>query len=417
MFQRNFFLAAMLMLFALIAKAQSIGIGTATPDPSAALEIKNTNKGLLIPRVNLISANDNSTVPSPANSLLVFNTNATMPNGVGYYFNNGSSVSPSWKALNAGNFSLPYSATFSSASSLFSLYNNSTGYAGEFISNNTGSAAALKASTASTQSNSAAIHGTSGSSGLSINFKTGILGESNGTGAGITGMSQAGDGVYGLANAQSKAGVHGRTDVNFGYGVLGQSFGNGTGGFFSSTTGRALVTDGVVQMNNTGATLGKVLMTDINGHAHWEGGVSFSAAYDTTVLPVNGGLVVPFNKEEFDVSSNFNTWSGFINPNTFIAPVAGIYRFDARIYWQGDPSSLLGVWLVKNIDGVEFAVGRYDDYGGFFTYSNRIVLSTTLKLNAGDKIRIEASSQISVPTYLNQTITGAYFSGTFLMKQ
>jgi hypothetical protein len=171
-------------------------------------------------------------------------------------------------------------------------------------------------------------------------------------------------------------------------------------------------------MNNTGATLGKVLMTDINGHAHWEGGIGFSATYDTTVFPVDGGFVVPFNKEDFDVSSNFNTSSAFINPNIFTAPVTGIYRFDASIYWQGDPSSLLGVWLVKNDGAVEFAIGRYDNYeGGFFTYSNRIILSSTLKLNAGDKIKIEASSQIAVPTYLNQTITGAHFSGTFLMKQ
>ena len=108
-----------------------------------------------------------------------------------------------------------------------------------------------------------------------------------------------------------------RTDANFGYGVLGQSFGNGTGGFFSSTTGRALVTDGEVQMNNTGATLGKVLMTDINGQAHWEGGISFSAAYDQSVLPVDSGLVIPFNKEDFDVSSNFSTSSSIINPQYF----------------------------------------------------------------------------------------------------
>lgn len=43
------------------------------PHPSAVLEISDSNKGLLLPRVPLLNSTDNSTVPTPVNGLLVFN--------------------------------------------------------------------------------------------------------------------------------------------------------------------------------------------------------------------------------------------------------------------------------------------------------------------------------------------------------
>lgn len=51
----------------------SVGIGTATPSASAALDITATNKGLLIPRLTTAQRNG---IASPANGLLVYNTDA-----------------------------------------------------------------------------------------------------------------------------------------------------------------------------------------------------------------------------------------------------------------------------------------------------------------------------------------------------
>ena len=58
------------------------------------LDIKSSNKGLLVPRVALVSETDASTIPSPAVSLMVYNTavsgsgaNAVIP---GYYYWTGS---------------------------------------------------------------------------------------------------------------------------------------------------------------------------------------------------------------------------------------------------------------------------------------------------------------------------------------
>jgi hypothetical protein len=58
-------------LFSLLTYAQ-VGIGTITPDPSATLDIESNNSGLLIPRME---TTQRTTIPSPAQGLLVFDTN------------------------------------------------------------------------------------------------------------------------------------------------------------------------------------------------------------------------------------------------------------------------------------------------------------------------------------------------------
>ena len=66
--------------------SQGIGINsTGEPaDPSAALDVKATNQGVLIPRVALTATNAATPVISPATSLLVYNTATagTAPNEV-----------------------------------------------------------------------------------------------------------------------------------------------------------------------------------------------------------------------------------------------------------------------------------------------------------------------------------------------
>jgi len=73
--------------------AQNIGINStgATPHISAGLDVDYPNKGLLIPRVSLTSTTDVATIPTPATSLLVYNTNAGMTGGsIGYWYWNGA---------------------------------------------------------------------------------------------------------------------------------------------------------------------------------------------------------------------------------------------------------------------------------------------------------------------------------------
>ncbi|MBL4753498.1 MAG: hypothetical protein JKY52_07905, partial [Flavobacteriales bacterium] len=60
-----------------------VGIGTATPDASAILDLTSTTKGMLISRVTLVQRN---AIVSPATGLLVFQTDNTP----GYYYWNGT---------------------------------------------------------------------------------------------------------------------------------------------------------------------------------------------------------------------------------------------------------------------------------------------------------------------------------------
>jgi hypothetical protein len=85
------------MIFTLLSFAvysqQGVSINTAgtAADPSAMLDVSSNSKGLLIPRVSLVSVNDVSTISNPAVSLLVYNTNAGMSGGaVGFWYFNGS---------------------------------------------------------------------------------------------------------------------------------------------------------------------------------------------------------------------------------------------------------------------------------------------------------------------------------------
>jgi hypothetical protein len=84
-----------------IAKAQQIGIGTNSPNASSLLEINSSSKGLLIPRISLTDITDITTIPSPANSLLIFNNNAALPDGRGFYYFN--TITNQWVRLATNN--------------------------------------------------------------------------------------------------------------------------------------------------------------------------------------------------------------------------------------------------------------------------------------------------------------------------
>ena len=60
-----------------------VGIGTTTPDPSAALDITDTERGLLVPRMTLA---DRIAIVTPATGLLIYQTDGT----TGFWFYNGT---------------------------------------------------------------------------------------------------------------------------------------------------------------------------------------------------------------------------------------------------------------------------------------------------------------------------------------
>ena len=94
--------------------AQNVGINTSgtTPDPSALLDLNTGNtftpagagagKGLLIPTVPLSGVGDATSITSPATSLLVYVPSGSGLTPAGYWYNSGTSGSPTWTLLATG---------------------------------------------------------------------------------------------------------------------------------------------------------------------------------------------------------------------------------------------------------------------------------------------------------------------------
>lgn len=79
--------------FAAISQTGSVGIGTTTPNASAALDIQHTAKGVLVPRMTMVQRN---AIVSPANGLMIYQTD----NNPGFYFNKGTAAASNWQPVN-----------------------------------------------------------------------------------------------------------------------------------------------------------------------------------------------------------------------------------------------------------------------------------------------------------------------------
>lgn len=91
---KNKLLAIILFVCITGLTAQNVGLGTNTPHASAKLDIQASNMGILIPQVDLNTVS--FPAPGPATGLLVWNNNAGFGNGVGFYYNFGTTGAPSW---------------------------------------------------------------------------------------------------------------------------------------------------------------------------------------------------------------------------------------------------------------------------------------------------------------------------------
>ena len=68
------------------------------PDPSAVLDAEATDKGVLVPRVDLQNATDGQTISNPATGLMVFNTGQSLA-PAGFYYNAGTPQNPTWALM------------------------------------------------------------------------------------------------------------------------------------------------------------------------------------------------------------------------------------------------------------------------------------------------------------------------------
>jgi hypothetical protein len=80
---KKLLLSLFIIFCSVFSYSQNVGIGTNTPHASAALEIKDTSKGILIPRMTMAQRN---TIQNPTEGLMVYQTDSTK----GFWYWDGS---------------------------------------------------------------------------------------------------------------------------------------------------------------------------------------------------------------------------------------------------------------------------------------------------------------------------------------
>ncbi len=116
------------VLFPLLLSAQNAGLGTATPDPSALLDLTSTTQGLLVPR---LATADRNAIGNPATGLLIYNTDSDR-----FEYNEGTPGAPQWVEL------VPENILGSTSWSLSG--NSGTNPATQFIGTSDGQALVLR---------------------------------------------------------------------------------------------------------------------------------------------------------------------------------------------------------------------------------------------------------------------------------
>jgi hypothetical protein len=231
--KRKSFAAGICLLITTLLQAQNVGINTdgTTPDPSAMLHVKSTDRGLLIPCMTAIQK---AAIALPATGLLIYQTDGA----TGFYYNNGIPADPKWLMLTTAN------ANWQTAG------NSGTNPANHFIgttdvnhlafrTNNTermqirsnGTVIVNGTITKSSQDAFEVLGaGVSGATNATFTYPingysagpyAGVYGENTGTGQGVWGgNTSTGYGVYG-SNSASGYGVFGIS--NTGTGIFGQN--------------------------------------------------------------------------------------------------------------------------------------------------------------------------------------------------
>ena len=322
----------------------AINTNGATPNSSAMLDISSSNKGVLVPRVNLQSYLYNVTVPNPATSLLVYNTNAALPGGIGYYYNKGTAASPNWQSLQS--ITLPYYEATNATAAAFTIENYSP-----------------------------------------VTTSSAIKGNGGGSGRGVEGIANSGTGVYAKSN-----------------------------------TGNALEVSGKLKIAGNGQSplQGKVLTTDDQGNASWQGAVAFSAVgikYGNHIIPNGPGVKLRFHAKAYDLGYDY-TGPDVANHSTFVAPVDGIYHFDVQTRWNFKGSGYSGfseLILWKKVAGVETILSMIDiDLDD--EHAAYLRTSIDVKLTAGTEVYTTLSQSSGGDLDLNYGNAGCYFNGHLVVK-
>lgn len=194
----------------------------------------------------------------------------------------------------------------------------------------------------------------------------------------------------------------------------------GTGVLASSVSGNALEINGKIQIAGNGQTpaAGKVLTSDANGMATWQGAIAFAAHSINSedgsfqVAP-NTYVKVPFGFEEYDLSNNY-THTNQSPSHTFIAPVTGIYQLSTqvRIYNIVD-DPIASFVLVRN--GVSSTIASSGKIGNE-KQDNNLLITRDVRLLAGDQVFVQIFHESDSNRPLYSSARNMWFTGRLVIK-
>ncbi|MCF2488628.1 C1q-like domain-containing protein [Dyadobacter sp. CY347] len=332
--------------------SQSVGINTNSPNQSAILDIQSTNRGVLLPKIALQSTSDKSTVPSPANALLLYNTN-TQVGPEGFYFNAGDQNNAIWKMIGA-RLNVPFNQVGSSNGALF------------FINNSDNSP------------NSIAISGQSE-----------VIG--------VRGASDAGIGVFGTST--SGIGVLAKSALGLALHVNGKLKIAGSGQ--SPAEGKILTSDAEGNATWQAPAVNIIAFSELGisggGNINSGGGLDF--------------VTVNFGNIAYNHGGDYNPFA-----DSFVVPFNGIYHFDAMVEWTHGDANLefspsLQLVRFRGNDLTELAL----DFKYKVSSKYTSIISIDCQLQQGDVVFVRGKSGVN-GIALETSNSTAHFNGRLLQK-
>jgi hypothetical protein len=156
-------------------------------------------------------------------------------------------------------------------------------------------------------------------------------------------------------------------------------------------------------------------LTGKDANVPLESVIAFSVWYSNGshfFVPAGKEVTVPFSAKFYDVGNNFSLSSSMILPNTFMAPVDGIYHFDAAVFWGGldNPHGHVSLFLKKN------GSGMYSVNQPFGADAFSHTLSVDVRLKAGDKITLGTSHTTSGTRIILMYPSVTRFSGRCIAR-
>ncbi|MCP9751454.1 complement C1q domain-containing protein [Ferruginibacter sp. HRS2-29] len=217
-------------------------------------------------------------------------------------------------------------------------------------------------------------------------------------GTGVLGTSGNGIGVMGYSQKSGSSSIYGYSEASD---IV-------SGDFYNLANGRALRTNGKVQISGQGAAAGRVLTSDASGNATWQAiptpapaTVAFSASLTSNVV-INSNTGIAPNT----YTAQYNDGGGF-NAGSFTAPSAGIYSFTVNVgLSQPAFANALRIYVQLNVNGVTPPGCSHIGYlPPNSVGAHTITSSHILKLAAGDEVYVSFLSSAATGS-TSTTING-----------